>query len=148
MMKHDSYPHYWVNHLSFLLRRSLVQRFEAEGLDVSAEEWAVLLILQSVSDLTATELSDRSMRDKTTITRTLDRLERKGLVLRLRDTKDRRSVRLSLSPMGQAVFEELARIAQGLIKQTLAGIAPEDVEQALTVMKRMAANLTEDQHGL
>ncbi|MBO9464176.1 MarR family transcriptional regulator [Tropicibacter sp. R15_0] len=134
--------------MSFLLRRSLVQRFEAEGLDVSAEEWAVLLILQSVPDLTATELSDRSMRDKTTITRTLDRLERKGLVLRLRDTKDRRSVRLSLSPMGQAVFEELARVAQGLIQQTLAGIAPEDVEQALMVMKRMAANLTEDQHGL
>ncbi len=143
MKTHDSNPHYWVNHLSFLIRRRLVQRFEAEGLDVSAEEWAILLILQSLPDITATELSDRSLRDKTTITRTLDRLDRKGLVLRVRDTQDRRAVRLSLSPKGQATFDELAGIAGGLIDQTLEGIAPEDVSHAMTVMQRMVSNLAE-----
>lgn len=144
-MNPESYPQYWVNHLSFLLRRDLAARFAMAGHDVSAEEWAVLLVLQDAPGLTPGEMSARTLRDKTTVTRMVDRLERKGFVIRSRDERDRRVVRLQLSDAGAGAFAQLAEIARGLIVQGLEGIAPEDLDTTLTVLRRMAANMKQEE---
>ena len=126
------------------MRRALVQRFSAAGHDVSAEEWAVLLILQAHPGLTASALSDKAFRDKTTTTRMVDRLARKGMVTRARDTDDRRVVHITLSPQGQAQFDALAAIAQQMLAQVMQGISPADLAIATQTLRRMTDNLKGD----
>lgn len=133
-------PHHWINRLGFALRKELVQRFHDAGYKASAEEWGALLTL-SQGQCTPSDLSDLSLRDRTTVTRLVDRLVAKGWVLRNPDPQDRRRLLLGLSPEGQAVFGQMAKVAERLVADSTAGIP--EVEQALavTVMQKIYANL-------
>ena len=76
-------------------------------LDVTPEQWVVLFRLYEREGLTQSELGDRTVKDKTTVTRILDRLEKKGLLYRRRDTRDRRSQRIYLTESGTSVLGAL-----------------------------------------
>ena len=142
-MKPELYPHYWVNHLSFLIRKRVSQNFAADGFKVTPEEWAVLLILKDKGEMTPTALSDASVRDKTTVTRMIDKLVRKGLVDRIRDGDDRRVVKIRLTPRGGQTFASLAVIAQSIIARSFDGIAEADLETTVATLAKMASNLKE-----
>ena len=141
MIQYDATPHYWVNHLGFLIRKELVREFTAAGHDCSAEEWAILLILDADPGLTASALAARTLRDKTTATRMVDKLVRKGLVRRAPDEVDRRVVRLHMLKAGKETFAELAAVARGLIERSVAGIPQADIDTTVSTLARMAAHL-------
>ena len=142
-MKPKLYPHYWVNHLSFLIRKRLTQGFAADGFEVTPEEWAFLLILQDKGELTPTALSNASVRDKTTVTRMIDKMVRKGLVDRRRDEDDRRVVHIRLTSEGADTFGSLAVIARSSIVRSFDGIADADLETTVATLAKMANNLKE-----
>lgn len=141
-MKYDSLPHYWVNHLGFQLRKALEAAFSSRGHHVTGEEWALLLILNTHETLSPRELSQRTLRDPTTVSRLIDRMERKGLVDRIRTREDRRIVDITMTAAGQVLFADLFQIAQALIHCSLEGIAPDDEERVVRVLKQMSENLS------
>lgn len=145
-MQYEQFPHYWVNHLGFLIRKQLAQDFARAGHQVTAEEWAVLLVLQAEwgpnpVGLTSTELSDRTMRDKTTVTRMIDRMVAKEMVVRQPDADDRRIQRLHLTAPGLALFDELSVLARALIARSVGGIASDDLDTTVSTLSRMTDNL-------
>jgi len=142
-MQPETLPHYWANHFGFLLRKRLVALFAQHGHQITAEEWAILLILQDRDGVTATQLSARTLRDKTTVTRMVDRMVARGFVDRRADTADRRQVRLCLTEAGRAMFARLAPLAQQLIQRSVAGIAVADIDITVSVLARMSENLAD-----
>ena len=147
MRDYKTIPHYWINHLSFQIRKGLVQEFTAQGHKVTAEEWAALLLLHGGAGLTATELSFQSIRDKTTITRLIDKMVAKDLVERRPDTNDRRVIQLHLTANGQQVFEHLAKIAQAYIAASLNGVSPQALAVTLATLSKMNDNLNTAKEG-
>ena len=89
------------------IKIALRRMFVRAGFDVTPEQWSLLLRLHEGPGQIQSELADRTVKDKTTITRILDRLEHKGLAERRRDPNDRRTQRLFLTPRGEAVLAEL-----------------------------------------
>ena len=57
-------------------------------------------------DLPLLELARRCQVTAQTMTRTVDRLERDGLVVRRRSTEDRRRVAVALTPAGEAAYRQ------------------------------------------
>lgn len=141
-MDYDSFPHYWVNHLGFQLRKELEQAFAAEGQKVTGEEWALLLILNRHDSLTPRDLSELTLRDPTTVSRLIDRLERKGLVERMRQRKDRRIVDVAITAAGRDQFADLAAIAKGVIAMSMKGVSAEDATLVIHILKKMSENLS------
>ena len=133
-------PHHWVNRLGFALRKELTTRFQAAGLSATAEDWGTLLILSQGAQ-TPSQLSDASLRDRTTVTRLVDRLVRKGWVERQPDAEDRRRLLLSLTGEGQAAMAEMRAIVGPLMAETGKGISAQEQQIAVSVMQRMLANL-------
>jgi len=64
--------------------------------------------LRAQGDLPVLELARRCQVTAQTMTRTVDRLERDGLVSRRRGTADRRRVEVCLTPAGRASYEQAA----------------------------------------
>lgn len=150
-MNPNEFPQYWINHLSFLIRKTLVAAFERAGFQISAEEWAVLLIVSARKGITPGSLSEASLRDKTTVTRMVDRLVRRGFVARSRDDQDRRVVRLALTDEGQDVFAQLSQVARQVIDVSQAGLSAQELRATVAVLERMTANLAskgDDENGL
>ena len=145
MMDYTQIPHYWVNHLGFLIRKRLTAGFAANAIAITPEEWAVLLILQHHQRLSPSELSDRTMRDRTTITRTIDKMVAKDLVARRAAQADRRGLWLTLTPHGQDTFLRAARVAHDIISQSVDGISNDDLATTLATLSKMATQLATDQ---
>jgi DNA-binding MarR family transcriptional regulator len=85
--------------LSQLVRDEMLEQLKHLEADVTPEQWHLLLCLAAAPEgLTPSELAQSALRDKTTISRMLDVMERHELIERLRRPKDGRSyiVRLSL----------------------------------------------------
>lgn len=132
---------YWINRLGFVLRRDLQDRFRKNGINISAEEWAVLLLLWQEDGQTPGALAHRSVKDQTTMTRLLDGMVRKALITRTPDAEDRRRVRLNLTADGVGMQAALVPIAAGLIEQSQRGISTEDMQTTRRVLRQMTENL-------
>ncbi len=101
--------------------RELDQRLIREH-DVTFVQAVTLLAIDSFEQpqphLVAQYLSQQSQ----TVTGVLDRIERAGLIERLRDMSDRRAVRLVLTQKGAALAERLRDSLEVSLKAVLAGV--------------------------
>jgi DNA-binding MarR family transcriptional regulator len=89
-----------------MLSRGLAQVLKIE--DLSATQYNVLRILRgSPEGLPCGEIASRMITRDPDITRLLDRLERRGLISRCRETKDRRMVMARITPDGLKVLSRL-----------------------------------------
>lgn len=141
MFRYEQIPLHWVNRLGFLVRRDLTSVFRAAHHRISPEEWAILLVLWKHSPQTPGALSDVTFKDRTTITRLLDGMVRKGLVSRSADASDRRRTVVAVSAKGTALQPELVALARGVINRALADIPPEDIETTTRTLRAMTENL-------
>jgi DNA-binding MarR family transcriptional regulator len=99
---------------------SVIEVLRAAGL--SNSQYNVLRILRgSAPDgLPCGEISERMVRRDPDLTRLLDRLDARGLVVRSRDTRDRRIVRAAITDAGLELLSELDTPIEENIKAALA----------------------------
>ena len=71
--------------------------------DISPEQWSLIFRVVEKSGLTQKELSDTTYKDQANITRSIDRLEQKGLLRRAPNASDRRIINLFPTPKAQIV---------------------------------------------
>ena len=97
------------------------------------------------------EVSRRMMVSTGNITALVERLVQEGLIERLLSERDRRSVRVRLTPRGRRQFNRMARAHSDWVAELLADVLPEDQAELwsrLGGLKRSVRNATlPEQHG-
>jgi DNA-binding MarR family transcriptional regulator len=78
--------------------------------------------------------------DKTMIAKSVVRLEEGGLICRKVDPKDKRVKRLYLTEKGRDLREEIQRIGHQLNGSLLEGLGPDEAEQAMKILRKIAIN--------
>ncbi len=73
--------------------------------------------------------------------RTLDHLEQQGLIERRADPRDKRVRRLFLTPAAHERADRITHFTDDLRREVYQGIPPEDLKQALDVLRRIQRNL-------
>ena len=76
-----------------------------------------------------------------TLVRTLDRLEREGLVVRVGDVQDRRAKTVHLTAKAIPVLRLIEETAAAVRSELLSGISAAELDLCLAVFDRVAANL-------
>jgi DNA-binding MarR family transcriptional regulator len=125
----------------FLLRRQLGRAFAAAGYDATVDEWAMICLLNEVGPCSLSALARANARDITTVSRMIDRLVSKGLVKRLRDPANRRSVQIALGSAGQRRFEALGVIAGAVMVQAFDNLDEDDLSTTLRALAQIEQNL-------
>lgn len=77
--------------------------------DLTPVQYYTLLWSNSADGKTLGELSEKLLCTRSNVTRVVDRMVRRGLLTRERDHKDRRVVRVSLTPAGQQLYREASQ---------------------------------------
>jgi len=132
---------YWINRCTILLRSELTRRFQRAGHDVTPEEWVILNRLWEQNGLSQNELAERTIKDKTTITRFLNQMEKKGLVTRKSRREDARFKNIFLTAKAQELKTTLIPIAQQMLGQVAAGVSQNELKIVLGFLKQVEANL-------
>lgn len=83
-----------------------VYRVVLKDLGLTYPQYLVMLVLWQQDDLTVSAIGERLFLDSATLTPLLKRLEQAGLLLRRRDRRDERQVRISLSDAGHALRDQ------------------------------------------
>jgi len=105
------------------LQRGFAELFKAH--DLSLTQYNVLRILRGAGPEGATcgHVAGHLIQHDPDVTRLLDRLDRRGLIARGRDTKDRRVVRTRITDAGLALLAELDAPVDALHKRQLGHVS-------------------------
>lgn len=128
--------------VGYLMRRIIslvghtVER-ELEPTGLTNAQWVPLLKLQMGLASTVAELARECDLDAGSMTRLLDRLEAKGLVVRNRSVDDRRVVNLGLTDAGRVAAKEIPVALCGIQNQLLAGFSGDEWETLKDYLRRM-----------
>lgn len=118
---------------AMLLRRKALGAFSEYG--VSPEWWEILQHLDERSGTTQRELIKATLKDKGTLSRTLARMLRDGLVEhRLRN---KRYGAFFLTPKGLKILEMLPMVLRKLTNDSLASFKPGERTELLGALKRL-----------
>lgn len=107
-----------------MLSRRLVPVLKTE--DLSATQYNVLRILRGAPEgLACGEIAGRMITRDPDVTRLLDRLEKRGLISRDRETKDRRTVMARITPEGLTLLSRLDEPVQAAHRKQLGHLGRE-----------------------
>ena len=124
------------------LRTATYREFNQRGLELTPEQWIVLVRLWERDALTPSELSESTLRDRPTMSRILDTMEKNGLVLRKADPRDGRGREIHLTPLGRSLRRRLLPVAQKLVDRLEAGIPEADLLVTRRTLQRIAEILS------
>ena len=105
--------------------------------DVSIKEMHTFDVVGEKKDATPTDVARTLMVTLGTVTTSLNNLERKGYIERVRSTKDRRVVHLYLAKKGRLVYRLHQRFHRAMVRQITEGMN----ETEYKVMKKGLLNL-------
>ena len=112
---------------------------------VTVPQLLVLQALREPRELSAGELARRVHLSQGTITDLLIRLEKRSLIVRLRDETDRRRIQVRLTPEGEALVDEAPPLLHDRFLVQLEGLADWERTQMLATLERVASMMQADQ---
>lgn len=126
--------------VSAAINRKLSRNFRKIGLEITPEQWTVLIFLWKKDGVTQQELCNATFKDKPSMTRLIDNMERQHLVFRLSDKKDRRINLIHLTQEGKRLEEQAHIVTQQTLQEALQGITAEELTIGQDVLRKIFFN--------
>jgi len=104
-------------------------------------QYQMLVVLWRQDGLTPRELAERAGVEMPTVTRTVQRMLRDGLVLREANPLDARSVVIYLAPKGRALEAPTLELRRSFLRTMLAGIDETERSQLIATLNRVLENV-------
>ena len=124
-----------------LSTKKFVQNSHNSGIDISMDQWLVLGPIWENEGISQKEISEYCLKDKTSVTKIIDTLEKKNIVVRVPDQLDHRIKRVVLSNKGKKLFLEVIPVMELTRNQLREGITEKEVELLRSVLSKIYKNL-------
>ena len=126
---------------STAIARRLQKKFNTAGLTITIEQWSVLYHLWKQEGISQQELCNATFRDKPSLTRLIDNLEKLNLVKRVASQNDRRINLIYLTKQGQKLQEETMALADETLNEALIRVPTDRVDVCKEVLQVVYDNL-------
>lgn len=130
--------------VSAAINRKLAHNFYNAGFDLIPEEWTILLYLSEKDGVMQNELCEAIFTDKPGMTRLLNRMESKHLVLRKNYEADHRVNLIFLTEQGRQTKLRAQHIALRTLKEALRGLDLRDIQISQEVLRGVFNNMAND----
>lgn len=136
------------NRVGRLLSNCIRSRAKLENIDLLPTHMGVLVDLWVQDGLRQQDLALSAIKDKGTIARAIDSLERENMVVRVPDERDKRNKRIYLTYQGRALKKKLHPHAIETLKEATDGISEDDLRICKRVLHRMYNKLNSERDGV
>ena len=127
---------------STAIARRLQKKFNQSTLNLTIEQWSVLYHLWKEDGISQQELCKATFRDKPSITRLVDNLEKLKLVKRIPSKEDRRINLIFLTAESKKLQDTTMSMAEETLNEALIGVPPDRIEVCKQVLQIVYDNLT------
>ena len=138
----------YVNILNSRIKKCFIDRLQQNGINVTPEQYLVLDILWEKQSLSQQNIADIIQKDKNSVTKIIDSLEKKNLVNRVEDKKDRRINKIELTQEGHALEKITTKVAIDFMNDTVKDIEDQDLDKLVEVMRKLKDNLDNIENNL
>ncbi len=137
--KLDESVGYLMTRAKSALSNTITQHTMAE-LGITSTQASVLFLLATGRCAAAVDVARDYGIDASAVTRLIDRLEKRGLLLRNRSAEDRRVVRLELTDEGYALAARMPAIFKNAVNSMIQGFTAEETDLLRNLLHRMLQN--------
>ncbi|MBS7357518.1 MAG: MarR family winged helix-turn-helix transcriptional regulator [Candidatus Limimorpha sp.] len=131
----------YINILNSRIKKHFDDRLEENNINMTPEQYLVMDILWDEQSLSQQRIADIIQKDKNSVTKFIDSLEKKNLVFRTVDANDRRINKIELTEEGRRLKEPTTQVAIKFMNDTIAGIDDSDLETFVRVLQQIKNNL-------
>ncbi|MGD9365008.1 MAG: MarR family transcriptional regulator [Desulfobacteraceae bacterium] len=112
---------------------------------MTAEQWGAILILLNGDAMTQGQLGERLHLEKSSVSRLVDGLERRGWILRKKSPGDSRHKLVSPTPKALETAERCAVIARGVLGEAQRGMTEDEQVVCRSFLSRIIANIRREE---
>lgn len=125
-------------------RKTVRPKFQELGLTVGEGQAKILKCLLEQGSMTQRQLADKCMLDVTTMSRTLDKLQGAGYLLRTVNPSCRRSFLICITEKGKEKAASVQKIFSDLDEQIWQGISEDEMEVLYQTLQKIMKNFKDD----
>jgi len=130
-----------IGETSRLFHKKVTAIFSERGFNVTVEQFGVLALLWYKEGVKQQDIADGLKRNKTTITRIIENMINRNLIVKVPDQLDKRNKLIFLTQKGKALQKEMVEASGLVYYQALNNISFKDIEKCLVILKQMMKNL-------
>ncbi len=127
-----------------LMKRKNHKAIVSKGYEITMEQLAILEVLMSHGDMNMTELSNATWKQNANITRIIDKLEKRKLLVRKSVKGDRRAILISITDQGRQVFKNVIPLVIEVYDDIVSCISKKEEAIILFALKKIINHLSQD----
>lgn len=135
------YPRIRLAYFNKLINLVMSRQFQEHGLDITREQEAILRELSQQDGCNQAELAQRTGQDRNNLSRTLDILAVKNLVLREPSLNDKRNSIVRLTDVGRQMQRQALEAVDAYRDVLFKGFTQEEINAYAHMVVRLTANL-------
>lgn len=134
--------------LGYLLHRAtrgltnrLHRNFAVAGYPITVDQWRIFSLLWESDGLCQRHMAEAIDKDKASLARTLDIMEKQSYLIRVPDQKDRRQKLVYLTKQGKQLQEKLLPIVEQTLEETRGELSETEVDTLKSLLCQIIRNL-------
>lgn len=124
------------------LKQFIAAELRKRGVPLTPEQFLLIDLLWNQGPMSQQQLADQMQKDKNSVTKLVDAIERKGFVVRQQNALDRRSNTLVLTEKALELRDGAKQKGISILDEMLDGIGEEELRTFLTTLRKLNINMT------
>jgi DNA-binding MarR family transcriptional regulator len=124
------------------LKQYIAAMLRRQAVPLTPEQFLLIDLLWNHGDMSQQQLADMMQKDKNSVTKLVDAIERKGFVMRRQNINDRRSNTVVLTEKAELLKNEAKTKGISILDAMLEGISEEELRAFLEILHRLNRNMT------
>ena len=123
------------------LKQFLASKLKEAGVPLTPEQFMLIDLLWNHGAMSQQQLADMMQKDKNSVTKLVDAIERKGFVVRRQNVNDRRSNTLILTEKANQLKHGAKQKGITILDEMLTGISEDELKSFLQTLHKLNANM-------
>ena len=124
------------------LKQFIAAKLRQENVPLTPEQFLLIDLLWNQGSMSQQQLADQMHKDKNSVTKLVDAIERKGFVYRQQNASDRRSNTLVLTEKALELRDHAKQKGISILDEMLEGISEAELRSFLSTFNKLNVNMT------
>ena len=124
------------------LKQFIAAKLRQENVPLTPEQFLLIDLLWNQGSMSQQKLADQMQKDKNSVTKLVDAIERKGFVMRQQNASDRRSNTLVLTEKALELRDHAKQKGISILDEMLEGISEAELRSFLSTLNKLNVNMT------
>jgi DNA-binding MarR family transcriptional regulator len=124
------------------LKQYLAAKLRKNDVPLTPEQFMLIDLLWNQGEMTQQQLADQLQKDKNSVTKLVDAIEKKGFVVRKQNPHDRRANTLVLTEKANELKPGAKQKGISILDQILEGISEDELRSFLSTLRKLNTNMT------